>query len=91
MSAMMIAGNLGLPRSVPVTIDHHAMVVTTSTSPAMGVETSISDAFVYQIFSTGLSSPSIMIAATSMRQRWPKCHRLADRDPGKIVPLPYNI
>lgn len=50
MSAMMIAGNLGLPRSVPVTIDHHAMVVTTSTSPAMGIATSISDASVYQIF-----------------------------------------
>jgi len=88
---MMIAGSLGFPWSAAVTIDHHAMVVTTSTSPTIAIKTSRSDAFVYQIFSTGLSSPSIMIAATSMRQRWPKCHRLADRDPGKIVPLPYNI
>lgn len=67
MSAMMIAGNLVFRCSMAVTIDHRAMLVRTSTSPTMGVETSISDAFVYQIFSTGLSSPSIMIAATSTR------------------------
>lgn len=80
---MMIAGNLGFPCSVPVTIDRHAMVVTTSTSPIMGIATSRSDAFVYQILSTGLSSPSIVPTVMSMRQRHPECHRLADRDTGK--------
>ena len=64
---MMIAGNLGFPCSAPVTIDRHAMVVTTSTSPIMGIATSRSDAFVYQIFFTALSPQSIMIAATSTR------------------------
>ena len=88
---MMIAGNLGFPCSVPVTIGSSAMVITTSTSPTMGIATSISDALVYQIFFTALASPSIMITAIPRRQCHPMCHRLADRDTGKIVPLPYNI
>lgn len=64
---MLIAGSLGFSCVAPVTIDHHAMVVTASTSPTMGIATSISDAFVYQIFFTALSWLSIVITDISTR------------------------
>lgn len=91
MSAMLIAGSLVFRCSMAVTIDHRAMLVRTSTSPTMVIATSRSDASVYQIFlgRTGVLADHDHGRLT--RQRGPKCHRLADRDPSKIVPLPYNI
>ena len=50
MPAVMMAA---IPRIFvrwPVKIDGHAMVITTSTSPTMVIETARSDASVYQIF-----------------------------------------